>query len=616
MPSTFIFKFFEELVDPFNKAVDASNGNGTVFSYLRTQIRPFRHILPVMALVGLTKAALECWIVFYAGYLIDLMIASGPTDFLSNYWFEFVAMAGVVLFARPLIVVLDHLFLDQAVGSNLQEQVRWQSYCKIMNHPIKFFKKEFAGGLANKIMQMGQSVEEGFHTAFDAIWFAFAYVVSTVIVLSSSDWRLGIPLIAWVIIYVIYVRFMTRKVLVASENWSKSRSRMSGKVVDAYANIETVKTYSHSGFEQNYALDGLKELRHNAKLFRRLMTELALGINVLNGLMIVGVLAPAIWLWTISAVTPGEVAAATALTIRLNGMTGWILFVTTRVFEHIGIIQDGLRAISANRTTPDPPIQQRHGFQLGHIRIKNVRFPFGSQHGGGLEIDQLDIPAGQKLGLVGPSGSGKSTLVRLLVGLEDPVAGHISIDGQDIRCVPRDCLINAIAVVSQDTSLLHRSIRENLVYGGEPRSEEEIVMAAKRALAHDFIKSLSDDEGRQGYDAVVGERGVMLSGGQRQRISIARALLKNAPILVLDEATSALDSEVENHVILGMKDFIKGRTVIAIAHRLSTLERMDRIAVLSDGRIVEAGTHSDLVARPASFYSQMWRRQSRPTFLL
>jgi ATP-binding cassette subfamily B multidrug efflux pump len=606
-----VYRYFENLVDPFSESYELSPGaTSSLAAYIRWQLRPYRRLLPFMALTGFLKAALECGLVFYAGYLIDLMVETGPEAFWATHWRQLVTMTFVVLFIRPALIALDHLFLDQAVGCNLQEQVRWHSHRRVLSRPWGFFQKEFAGRLTNRIMQMGPALEEGFHSTFQAIWFAVAYLLSAVVVLSESDWRLGLPLLGWLLIYVVYVRAVTRKVLSAAEDWSMARSSVSGRVVDAYANIETVKVFSYAEHEQNIALDGMKNLRSSASRFRRLMTELALGVNTLNGIMIVAVIGPAIALWSRGHVTPGEVAAAAALTIRLNGMTSWILFVTAKLFENLGVIRDGLRSIEGDFEPEvafgSPPLIVR----TGEVEFRNVTYGYGTGRGG-LNGLNLRIRGREKVGLVGSSGAGKSTIVRLALRLADPEKGQILIDGQDVRDVGRDSLRQAFAVVSQDTSLLHRSIRDNLTYGCGDRSDDEIVAAAKKAAAHEFIMELVDEAGRRGYEAHVGERGVAISGGQRQRIAIARAILKDAPILILDEATSALDSEVECSVLAGLDELCEGKTVIAIAHRLSTLDKMDRLVVIGNGRVVEEGTHETLLTNPAGGYSRLWRIQSR-----
>jgi ATP-binding cassette subfamily B multidrug efflux pump len=394
----------------------------------------------------------------------------------------------------------------------------------------------------------------------------------------------------------------------ASEKWSDARSLVTGRVVDAYANIETVKLFAHGAREEAYALSAMRRLRLRFRRFLRLMTELSFGLNAINGMLMVGVVGPAIWLWTLSIVTVGEVAAATALTIRLNGMSGWLMWVTIRLFEHAGVIREGLRSIAKPQDVVDTPGAAPLVVRDAEIRIEALTHHYGRDQGG-LDGISLTIPSGQRVGLVGRSGAGKSSLVNLLLRFRDAESGRILIDGQSVADVTQDSLRRQIGMVTQDSSLLHWSVRANILYGNPDATEEEMIAAARRAEAHEFILDLEDPEGRRGYNAQVGERGVKLSGGQRQRIAIARVILKDAPILILDEATSALDSEVEAAIQKTLYGVMEGKTVVAIAHRLSTIAQMDRIVVLDLGRVVEDGAHEDLLALDG-LYASLWARQS------
>ncbi|MCL4113469.1 UNVERIFIED_CONTAM: hypothetical protein GTU68_062440 [Idotea baltica] len=444
--------------------------------------------------------------------------------------------------------------------------------------------------------------------AFEGIWYATTYVLGAILILSQIDIRLGAPLAIWLVLYILYVRRIAVRVSVASEKWSAARSLVTGRVVDAYSNIETVKLFAHGASEEAYALSALRRLRLRFQRFLRLMTEMSFGLNLLNGALMVGVVGPAIWLWINGHVSVGEVAAASALTIRLNGMSGWIMWVTIRLFEHAGVIREGLESIAKPQAVVDAPNAPALRVEQGAITIRDLTHHYGKDQGGLNGID-LHIPAGQRVGLIGRSGAGKSSLVNLLLRFRDAEQGEIAIDGQNVSNVTQDSLRRQIGMVTQDSSLLHRSVRANLLYGKPDASEDDMIAAAKQAEAHEFILDLEDPKGRTGYNAHVGERGVKLSGGQRQRVAIARVILKDAPILILDEATSALDSQVEAAIQDTLFDIMENKTVIAIAHRLSTIAQMDRIVVLDAGAVVEDGTHDELLAS-GGIYAALWARQS------
>ncbi|MEP3346783.1 MAG: ABC transporter ATP-binding protein [Litoreibacter sp.] len=601
-----LFRYFETRIDPFSSAVEGPPP-ATVLSYLTSHLAPYRGWLPWIALVGLLTALMESGLIFYSGRLIDLMTTSGPEIFWAQHETEVLLVLFAVLLIRPAIVTLNHLLLEQTLSSNLQEQVRWQAHKHLLGQSVGFFQNDFAGRLSNRVMQMGPAVQDSVHMAFEALWFSLTYVIGAILILSQIDPRLGLPLALWVIGYTFYVRYIALNVGVASERWADARSLTTGRVVDAYSNIETVKLFAHEAQEQDYALSALRLLRLRFQRFLRLMTMLAFGMNAINGILITIVVSPAVWLWTKGAVSVGEVAAAAALTIRLNGMSNWIMWVTIRLFENIGIIQEGLRSLAAPHQIIDAPRAVDLPAQAAEIRLKQVTHSYGKQDHG-LDNISLTIPAGQKLGLVGRSGAGKSSLVNLLMRFHDAEAGQILIDGTPIDALTQKGLRQQIGMVSQNTALLHRSVRDNLLYGNRQADEAAVIRAAKQAKAHDFIETLCDSQGRRGYDAYVGERGVTLSGGQRQRIAIARVILKNAPILILDEATSALDSNVEADIQNALYAVMQGKTVISIAHRLSTLAQMDRIVLLDQGQIAEDGTH-DALLRRRGLYAELWRRQ-------
>ena len=602
-----MFRYFENLINPFPNGPVNTPPAG-LMDYLKTQLYPFRRWLPFMALTGFLVAVMESGLIFYSGRIIDLMSQSEPTNFWSIHHLEITLAVAFILLLRPLVITLNHLFLEQTLGSNMQEQARWGAHKHLLGQSSSFFQNDFAGRLSNRVMQMGPAVEDSVYMAFEGLWYAGTYVVGAILILSQIDIRLGLPLAIWLVVYIIYVYRIAIQVASASEKWSDARSLVTGRVVDAYANIETVKLFANGASEEQYALSAMRRLRLRFQRFLRLMTKLSFGLNLINGLLIVGVVGPAIWLWTLGIVTIGEVAAASALTLRLNGMSGWIMWVTVRLFEHAGVIREGLRSIAKPQEVVDALNAKPLTLQNAEIKFENLSHHYGKDRGG-LDGINLTIPSGQRVGLIGRSGAGKSSIVNLLLRFRDVEDGHILIDGQSVSDVTQDSLRSQIGMVTQDSSLLHRPVRANILYGNPSATEEQMIAAAKRAEAHEFILDLEDPEGRKGYNAQVGERGVKLSGGQRQRIAIARVILKDAPILILDEATSALDSEVEAAIQKTLYGLMEGKTVIAIAHRLSTIAQMDRVVVLDQGRVVEDGTHPDLVANNA-LYASLWARQS------
>ncbi len=602
-----MFKKFENLVDPF-APFPSETPPSNLWAYMKTQLHPFRKWLPLMALLGVLTALMESGLIFYSGRIIDLMNAAGVENMWAQHGLELVLAGLFVLFLRPLVITSNHLFLEQTLASNMQEQARWRAHKHLLGQSSEFFQNDFAGRLANRVMQMGPAMEDSTYMTLEGIWYATTYVLGAIAVLSAIDWRLGVPMAIWLVIYVLFVKRIATRVARASERMSETKSLVTGRIVDAYSNIESVKLFAHGKREENYALSAMKRQRVRFQRFLRLMTRLTFSLASLNGFLMVGVIGPAIWLWTRGTVSVGEVAAAAALTIRLNGMTGWIMWVTVRLFEHAGVMREGLQSIAVPHSVTDKPGAPALVLTDGRIEVDDLSHHYG-KGSGGLDHVSLSIAPGEKVGLVGRSGSGKSSLVNLLLRFRDAERGRILIDGQSVADVTQDSLRRQIGMVTQDSSLLHRSVRENILYGRPDATEAEMIAAAKRAEAHDFIMNLQDPHGNRGYDSQVGERGVKLSGGQRQRIAIARVILKDAPILVLDEATSALDSEVEAAIQDTLYGVMQGKTVIAIAHRLSTIAQMDRIIVLDKGRVAEQGSHKDLLAQNG-LYAGFWNRQS------
>jgi ATP-binding cassette, subfamily B, multidrug efflux pump len=490
----------------------------------------------------------------------------------------------------------------------------------VLRQSLGFFQNDFAGRVANKVMQTGPALRESVVQVVDAVWYVAVYWTGALVLFAQADWRLTLPLLAWLVAYGFAIVYFVPRIKKASTEASEARSMLMGRIVDSYTNILTVKLFAHADREDGYARDGLREQMSKWQASLRLLTKLELVLYTMNGLLLVSATGLALWLWSGGLLTIGAIALATGLVIRIVNMSGWVLFTVAGIFENIGVVQEGVETISRKNDVVDAPEARALTVSRGEICFENVRFNYGitsaQQDEPGTTLRpriirdlSLTIRPGEKVGLVGRSGAGKSTLVNLLLRFYDLEGGRILIDGQDIRGVTQESLRAQIGMVTQDTSLLHRSVRHNILYGRPEAAEERAIAAARRAEAHDFIVGAADMKGRRGYDAHVGERGVKLSGGQRQRIAIARVLLKDAPILVLDEATSALDSEAEAAIQEQLFNLMQGKTVIAIAHRLSTIAAMDRLVIMDGGAIVEQGNHAELIQR-GGLYADLWSRQS------
>jgi len=602
-----MFRFFENLIDPYAE-YEARTPPKALWPYFKMHLVPYRRLLPYMIGVGIVVALMESGLIFYSGRVIDMMETSGAGAVWVDHGVELILAAFFVLFARPLIIGLNHLLLEQSLVSNMQEQARWRAHKHMLGQSSSFFQNDFAGRLANRVMQMGPATEDTVYMFFEGIFYALVYVLGAIVLLAGMDWRIAMPMVIWLVLYVLYVRIVARKVAYASERMSATRSLVTGRVVDAYTNCESVKLFANAKREENYSKLAMRRHRVRFQRFLRLMTSLSFGLAAMNGVLMVSVIGPAIYLWTQGTVSIGATAAASALVIRLNGMTGWIMWVTIRMFEHLGTLRESLESVGVPHGVVDALEAPALVVSKGEIKFDDLSHHYGKDEGG-LDHVKLTIKPGEKIGLVGRSGAGKSSLVNLLLRFRDVEQGGILIDGQNVCEVTQESLRAQIGVVTQDSSLLHRSVRANILYGRPDATEAMMVEAAKRAEAHDFILSLRDPKGREGYDAFVGERGVKLSGGQRQRVAIARVILKDAPILILDEATSALDSEVEAAIQSSLFGMMEGKTVIAIAHRLSTIAQMDRIIVLDAGRVAEQGTHAGLLTQNG-LYAGFWNRQS------
>ena len=603
-----MFKLFENLVDPYVAYPQDDNPPRKLWPFLALYMRPFRKVFALTGLASIVVAFVETGLLWYMGRIVDLLESHGAQGFWAEHGFELLLAAAFLLILRPLLQVLDVGLINNAILPNFGTLIRWRAHRHVLRQSVGWFENDFAGRIANRIMQTPPAAGEAVFQIFDALTFAIAYVIGAAVLLWGSDPKLVLPLLVWLGLYLLLVRWTVRNVTPASQAASDARSAVTGRVVDAYANIHSVKLFAQQDLETDYAREVIEKARQTFFREMRIFTTMDLCLVALNGFLIVAVVGWAIWLWSVGTASLGIVAAASALVLRLNAMTGWLMWAVSSFFRNLGVVREGMETIAQPITLTDTPGAKPLAFGEGRIEVQHVSHHYGRGQGG-LQDVSLTIRPGEKIGLIGRSGAGKSTLVKLLLRFYDPESGRILIDGQDVTRVTQDSLRAQIGMVQQDTALLHRSVRENILYGRAGATEAEMIRAAERAEAGDFIATLADAEGRQGYDARVGERGVKLSGGQRQRIAIARVILKDAPILVLDEATSALDSEVEAAIQETLYGMMEGKTVIAIAHRLSTIARMDRIVVLDDGRIVEEGTHAALLAQ-GGLYARFWERQS------
>jgi len=602
-----MFRWFESLIDVFPKA-DFATPPRSVWRFYLHYLRPVWPVLLATLVAGLLLALVEVAMFDFLGRIVDLLAAGPGPGFFGRHATVLGWMAAITLLLRPLLVALHNLLVNQAIVPGLSNRSRWLMHNYVVRQSLSFFQNDFAGRIANRVMQTGTSLRESAVQMVDALWYIVVYTGSALWLFARADPILTVPLLAWLVVYVGLMAWFVPRMKERAWIASDARSKAMGRIVDGYTNISTLKLFAHAGREQGYVRDAVEELAVKHRRQTRMTTALDTWIAIANGFLIVGTCALALWLWQRGQVTVGAITLATGLVIRIHNMSGWIMWTVNGIFEDIGTVQDGMQTISQPLTVQDAADARPLQVTRGQVHFEDIHFHYGKRGGVIAGLD-LVVRPGEKIGLVGPSGAGKSTLVNVLLRLYDLEQGRILIDGQDIAHVTQESLRGQIGVVTQDTSLLHRSIRDNLLYGRPDATVAQMQAAVARARADAFIETLVDGEGRRGYDAHVGERGVKLSGGQRQRIAIARVLLKDAPILVLDEATSALDSEVEAAIQDSLDDLMTGKTVIAIAHRLSTIARMDRLVVMDQGAIVETGTHAELVAR-GGLYARLWARQT------
>ena len=602
-----MFRFFENLVDPYCAYPQTDTPPTKLWPFMRAYSQPFKQVFVWAAVTSIIVALVEIGLIYYMGWVVDAL-SGDPAQVWQNHGAFLIALALFILVLRPGLHVVNVLLMNNTILPNYGTLFRWRAHRHVLRQSVGWFENDFAGRIANRIMQTPPAAGEAVFQVFDAITFSLAYLLGAWVLLAQADLRLSVPLLGWFLLYGVLIRWTIKRVGPASKASSDARSTVTGRVVDAYTNIHSVKMFAQGNEELGYAKTAIEATRQTFQVEMRISTLMEIGLVVLNGLLIVGVVGWAFALWMQGEASIGVVAAATALTLRLNAMTGWIMWALSSFFRQLGVVSEGMETISKPIVMVDIAGAQPLTITEGKIEVQGLSHHYGRQSGGLSDVS-FTIQPGEKIGLVGRSGAGKSTLLKLLLRFYDIETGQIMIDGQSVSDVTQDSLRGQIGMVQQEGALLHRSIRDNILYGCADAGDPAMIQAARQAKAQEFILNLQDLEGRSGYDAHVGERGVKLSGGERQRISLARVVLKNAPILLLDEATSALDSEVEAAIQQTLYQMMTGKTVIAIAHRLSTIAQMDRILVMEQGRIVEDGTHADLLAK-RGLYAGFWNRQS------
>jgi ATP-binding cassette subfamily B multidrug efflux pump len=601
-----VFAYFEKRIDPYPQALPPVPPRGLV-KFIWTCSHGLRRYVLAMTLLTAGLGIFEAVLFGFMGRIVDWLGEVPPAELWQRRGGALAALAAVML-GSSLMVALQALLKYQALNGNFAMRLRWNFHRQMLAQSLAFFQDEFAGRVATKVMQTALATRDVVMLLTDILVFIVIYFATMLTLVGSFDLVLLLPFGVWLALYLVALRWFVPRLGRVAQKQADARSMMTGRISDAYTNIATVKLFSHARREAGYVRGAMQEFLATVYGQMRLVTALEVTIHLLSVGLALGTTGGALWLWSRGQIGVGAVAAATAMALRLNGISHWIMWEMATLFENIGTVQDGINTLTRVPVVQDAPDAQPLAVRQGDVRFEDVSFAYGGQR---VVIDHLNlhIRAGEKIGLVGRSGAGKSTVVNLLLRFHNLPSGRILIDGQDIAAVTQDSLRAQVGMVTQDTSLLHRSVRDNLLYGRPDAGDEAMVSAAQRAEAHEFIATLADAKGRTGYDAHVGERGVKLSGGQRQRIAIARVMLKDAPILLLDEATSALDSEVEAAIQHSLYRLMEGKTVVAIAHRLSTIAAMDRLIVMDEGRIVEQGSHAELLAANG-LYARLWAHQS------
>ena len=606
-----MFKWFQNLANPFpEQLITTPSKSFWAFAWDCTQgLRPY--LLGMTIFTGLI-AAFEAALFAMMGKIVD-WLSSVPKDLLWQNYTKQLAFLAIALILSTVFIVMQTMFKHQTLAANFPMRMRWNFHRLMLNQSMSFYQDEFAGRVAAKVMQTSLAVRDVWFIVADIMVYVVVYFGSMVGIVAYFNSLIAIPFLVWLVAYVISLSYFVPRLSKTSRMQADARSLMTGRITDAYTNISTVKLFSHAGREGAYAKDAMHEFIGTVHGQMELVSMVEIINHLLNMLLIIATSLSALYLWSKGEVSVGGVAAATAMSLRLNGISHWVMWEMTSLYEQVGTVQDGMNTLTTHNKINDAELAKPLQVAQGEVSFDAVDFNYGREMKDGrkevLKNLNLNIKAGEKVGLVGRSGAGKSTIVNLLLRFYEVEAGSILIDGQNINGVTQNSLRASIGMVTQDTSLLHRSVRDNILYGRPSATEAEMIAAAKRAEAHEFILNLSDAKGRTGYDAHVGERGVKLSGGQRQRIAIARVMLKDAPILLLDEATSALDSEVEVVIQQSLYQLMQGKTVVAIAHRLSTIAAMDRLIVLDEGNIIEEGNHKNLLAKKG-LYASLWSHQS------